>query len=153
MTPLPPDFKEFLALMNSRTVRYLLIGGYAVGHYGYPRNTGDIDLWIDIDPPGGDQPDNAEKIAAVLAEFGFDVPGLSADLFREPGRVIRMGVPPFRIELLTTISGVTFGECHAARVDAVLDGVPVPLIGLEHLKANKRASGRPKDLADLAELP
>jgi hypothetical protein len=88
-----------------------------------------------------------------LREFGFDVPELSAELFLVPDKVIRMGVPPVRIEVLTTISGVSFDECFRQRTIAEIDGIPVNLISLEHLKINKRASGRLKDLADLDYLP
>jgi predicted nucleotidyltransferase len=143
---LPPDFKEFLQLLNSRQVEYLLIGGYAVGYYGYPRATADIDIWIAI------KPDNAEKVVKVLQEFGFGVEELTPDLFLEEEQIIRMGVPPVRIEILTTISGVSFEECYAARQVDVLDGIEVNLISLDHLKVNKKASGRYKDLNDLENL-
>jgi len=143
---LPTDFKEFLQLLNSRQVEYLLIGGYAVGYYGYPRATADIDIWIAI------KPENAEKVVKVLQEFGFGVEELTPDLFLEEEQIIRMGVPPMRIEILTTISGVSFEECYAARQIDVLDGVEVNLISLEHLKVNKKASGRYKDLNDLENL-
>lgn len=143
---LPPDFKEFLQLLNSRQVEYLLIGGYAVGYYGYPRATADMDIWIAIEP------ENATKVVKVLQEFGFGVEELTPDLFLEEEQIIRMGIPPMRIELLTTISGVSFEECYAARQVDVLDGVKVNLISLEHLKINKKASGRHKDLNDLENL-
>src|SRR3972149_7538003 len=144
---LPPDFKEFLQLLNAHHVEYLLIGGYAVGYHGYPRATADMDVWIAI------HPHNAEKIVTVLKEFGFDLPELSADLFLTEHQIIRMGVPPVRIEITTTISGVTFEECYAERVVDVLDGVEVNLIDLKHLKINKKARGRPKRLNDLENLP
>ena len=144
---LPPDFKEFLRLLNSSAVEYLLIGGYAVGYHGYPRATADLDIWIATDTG------NAAKMVGVMREFGFDVPELSAELFQKEDQVIRMGVPPIRIEVLTTISGVAFGECYSGRVEDELDGVPVKIISLEQLKKNKRASGRHQDLADLEELP
>ena len=143
---LPPDFKEFLQLLNSRQVEYLLIGGYAVGYYGYPRATADMDIWIAIEP------ENAEKVVEVLQEFGFGVEELTPDLFLEEEQIIRMGMPPVRIEILTTISGVNFEECYAARQVDVLDGVEVNLISLDHLKVNKKASGRYKDLNDLENL-
>ncbi len=141
---LPPDFKEFLKLLNSSDVEYLLIGGYAVNYYGYPRATADMDIWVGVDPG------NAQKVAAALQEFGF--PQAEARLFRETGKIIRMGVPPLRIEVLTSISGVDFSQSFANRSRATIDGVPVSLIGLDDLKANKRASGRSKDLLDLEQL-
>lgn len=144
---LPFDFKEFLRLFNAHQVEYLLIGGYAVGYYGYPRATADMDIWIAMHPA------NAEKLVAVLQAFGFDVPELSVDLFLKENQIIRMGMPPVRIEMVTTISGVRFAECYADRVVDVLDGVEVNLISLKHLRVNKKASGRHKDLDDLENLP
>jgi hypothetical protein len=144
---LPPDFKEFLKLLNAHDVEYLLIGGYAVGYHGYPRATADMDIWIAMHPA------NAGRIVAVLKEFGFDLPDLSHEMFLKEWQIIRMGVPPLRIEIATTISGVNFTECYAQRIIDALDGVKVNLIDLKHLKANKKASGRHQDLADLENLP
>jgi predicted nucleotidyltransferase len=145
-TRLPPDFKEFLQLLGANGVEYLLIGGYAVSYHGYPRTTGDMDLWVALNRR------NAENVVAALRAFGFEMPELSAELFLEEDRIIRLGVPPFRIELLTAISGVEFGECYERRVVDSIDGVPVNIIRLEDLKANKQASGRAKDLDDLEHL-
>jgi hypothetical protein len=144
---LPLDFKEFLNLLNENDVEYLLIGGYAVGYHGYPRATNDMDVWIAINPK------NADRVVTTLREFGFDTPDLSADLFLEKDKIIRMGVPPMRIEISTGISGVVFDDCYQDRVVDVLDGIPVNIISLTHLKTNKRASGRHKDLSDLENLP
>ena len=128
---LPPDFKEFLKLLNAHQVEYLIIGGYAVAYYGYPRATADIDFWIAVNPA------NAERIVTVLKEFGFSPPELSPQLFLKDWQIIRLGVPPVRIELATTISGVNFAECYAQCVVDLLDGVKVNLISLQHLKLNK----------------
>ena len=144
---LPDDFKEFLKLLNAQEVEYLLIGGYAVGYYGYPRVTADIDIWIAINPQ------NAAKVVAALKDFGFDLPELSSELFLKENQIIRMGIPPLRIEITTGISGVDFHDCYAERQTVVLDDVEVKLISLKHLKINKRASGRHKDLNDLENLP
>ena len=144
---LPPDFKDFLQLLNSEKVEYLLVGGYAVGYYGYPRATGDMDIWVAATR------DNAERIARVLREFGFAAETVSPELFLEEGRVVRMGVPPMRIELLTGASGVDFQQCYADRKVDIIDGVEVSLISLEHLKLNKKAAARAKDLDDLENLP
>ncbi len=144
---LSPDFKEFLKLLKEYDVRYLLIGGYAVGYHGYARATGDMDIWIAI------HPDNAQKIVAVLKAFGFDHPDLNAELFLRENKIIRMGMPPVRLEITTSISGVEFDECYQARIVDELDGVEVNLIDLENLKKNKKASGRSKDIADLEKLP
>jgi predicted nucleotidyltransferase len=144
---LPNDFKEFLKLLNDHKVEYLLIGGYAVSYYGYPRATADMDIWVAMNPV------NADKIVAALKEFGFNPPDLSTDLFLKEKQIIRMGVPPVRIELATTISGINFGDCFAKRLVTELDGVKTNLISLAHLKINKKASARHHDLADLENLP
>jgi hypothetical protein len=134
-------------LLNAHKVEYLLIGGYAVGYHGYPRATADMDIWVGVHPA------NADRLVAALQEFGFDLPDLAPELFLREWQIIRLGVPPVRIEIATTISGVDFGECYAERVEGILDGVAVNVIALEHLKRNKRASGRHQDLADLEHLP
>jgi len=144
---LPADFKEFLRLLSVHGVEYLLIGGYAVGYHGYPRATADMDIWVGV------HPGNAERIVAALQKFGFDLPDLSAELFLRQWQIIRLGVPPVRIEIATTISGVDFAECYADRVEDTLDDVPVNLISLKDLKRNKQALGRHQDLADLEHLP
>lgn len=144
---LTQDFKEFLRLLNARSVEYLLIGGYAVSVHGYSRPTMDLDVWVGLSPT------NVKKVVEALREFGFDMPELTEELFTNQFRVIRMGYPPFRIEVCAAISGVNFEECYSRRLETELDGEPVKVISLADLKANKRASGRYKDLADLDELP
>lgn len=144
---LPNDFKEFLKLLKKHKADYLLIGGYAVGYHGYPRATNDLDIWIAISPG------NAERMVTLLREFGFDTPELSPHLFLQDHSIVRMGIPPMRIEVLTTLSGVEFAPCYARRVNFMVDEVEVNLISLPDLKINKRASGRFKDLDDLENLP
>lgn len=144
---LPPDFKEFLKLLKEHDVRYLLIGGYAVGYHGYPRATEDMDIWVAI------HPDNAKKLVSAIKEFGFDDPELKPDLFLQSPKIVRMGYPPMRLEITTYISGVEFDECYRTRIVDTLDEVEVNLIDLENLKKNKKASGRTKDIADVEELP
>lgn len=144
---LPQDFKEFLKLLKEHNVRYLLIGGYAVAYHGYPRATADMDIWVAI------HPENANKLVAALKEFGFDLPELTPQLFLREKQIIRMGVPPVKLEICTSISGVEFNACYNARVVAELDGVEVNLIGLDDLKVNKKASGWLKDMTDLEKLP
>jgi hypothetical protein len=144
---LPKDFQNFLKLLNEHRVRYLLIGGYAVGFYGYPRGTVDMDFWIAIDE------ENAANLIEVIRQFGFDVPELTIDLISKQKKTIRMGLPPLRIEIMPQISGVEFDDCYLRRIRAVLDGIPVDIIDLERLKINKRASGRAKELLDLEYLP
>ncbi|HDH57246.1 MAG TPA: hypothetical protein ENF16_01415 [Bacteroidetes bacterium] len=143
---LPSDFKEFLKLLREHRVEYLVIGGYAVAYHGYPRTTADIDVWV------ARKPENSKRIVAALEEFGFDLPELSVDLFLKENQIIRMGVPPVRIEIWTSISGVEFDECYSRRVTDVFDDIEIDFISLDHLKINKKASGRHKDLDDLENL-
>ena len=144
---LPRDFKEFLQLLNENQVEYLLVGGYAVGYYGYPRATGDMDLWV------ASTQENAARLVRSLLAFGFSPASVAPELFLESDRIVRMGVPPMRIEMLTDLSGVEFFDCLSRRQMAVIDGMEVPLISLDDLKANKKAAGRLKDLSDLENLP
>jgi len=141
------ELREFLQLLNENHVEYLLIGGYAVGYHGFPRATADMDVWVATNEA------NAAKIIAALDAFGFAGTGMTPELFLGPDKITRMGNPPLRIEILTTISGLEFAEAYAQRIVDVIDGVPVSFISADHLKINKRASGRTKDLADLENLP
>ncbi len=147
MMRLPKDFKEFLSLLNATGVDYLLVGGYAVAWHGYPRATGDLDVWVAVSA------DNARRLVTALKQFGFNTPQLCPDIFLDPNKVIRMGYPPFRIEIITSASGCRFEECRGRVVRAVIDDVPVPVIHLNDLKVNKQAAGRLKDLNDLENLP
>jgi predicted nucleotidyltransferase len=147
MIQLPKDFVEFLQLLNSNEVEYLVVGGYAVGLYGYPRATVDLDVWV------ASTPWNAGKLVSVLKQFGFDTPVLSPELFTQKNKVIRMGNPPIRIEILTTISGVEFPSCYARRNPVTLGGTVVNFIHPKDLLVNKQAAGRHKDLNDLDNLP
>ncbi len=143
---LPPDFGEFLRLLTESGVEHLIVGGYAVAYHGHPRATGDLDIWIRMSE------DNARRTEVVLKSFGFDLPQVTASLFTMPDQVIRMGNPPLRIEILTTIDGVEFSDCYQRRVEVDVDGVPFKVIALDDLKRNKRAAGRPQDLSDLERL-
>ena len=143
---LPADFRDFLKLLNSHRVDYLLIGGYAVCYHGYYRTTADIDFWIGVSS------ETAAKMVKVLREFGFDVPQLSEDLFLQKGRIIRMGIEPTRIEVLTEISASEFAECYSRKVAGMLDGLPVNIISLPDLIKNKIKTGRLKDLDDVQKL-
>jgi len=145
--PLPDDFSVFLKLLTDRGVKYLVIGGYAVAYHGYVRSTADLDVWVEVST------NNANALVTAFAEFGFAVDRLSPDLFLAEDRIVRMGLPPFRIEILTTISGVTFGEVYDKRVVVRWGGTDVPIIDLASLKANKQAAGRYQDLDDLENLP
>jgi hypothetical protein len=141
------DFKEFLKSLNSNNVEYLLIGGYAVGIYGHIRATNDLDVWVNISP------ENAARIDHALRQFGFARAQLASDLFLARNNVVRMGVPPIRIEILTSISGVEFDSCYTEREMVPIEEIVVPVISLARLRENKAASGRAKDLADLESLP
>jgi hypothetical protein len=141
------DFKEFLKSLNLNSVEYLLIGGYAVGIHGHIRATGDLDIWVGVNP------ENAMRIDRALREFGFVTTALSPDLFLTRNNVVRMGVPPVRIEILTSVSGVEFESCYAEKDVIRIEEILVPVISLARLRQNKAASGRAKDLADLENLP
>lgn len=144
---LHPDFKDFLKLLNSHGVEFLIVGGYAVGYHGYPRATGDMGIWIAVTDS------NAEKAAMVLRDFGMPEEEVSKELFLDRDKVIRMGIPPVRIEVITGAWGVDFPKCYSRREIIEIDGIPVSFISLQDLKANKRACGRHKDLEDLEHLP
>jgi hypothetical protein len=132
--------------LNSKEVEYLVIGGYAVGYHGYPRATGDMDVWIAINEK------NAIKMVNALKEFGFDIPELKKEMFLIEEKIIRMGVPPMRLEIITTIDGVGFEKCFKNRVIGDFGTFKVNFISKDDLLMNKRASGRPKDLVDYSKL-
>lgn len=143
---LTSDFKEFAELLNSNRVEYLVVGGYALAAHGHPRYTGDLDFWVGTDPV------NAERILVALAQFGFAQLGIRREDLTEPNRVIQLGFPPGRIDLLTSIDGVDFAECYPRRMTVPVDGVALNFIALDDFKTNKRAVGRHQDLADLEAL-
>lgn len=145
--PLPDDFREFLRLLSKHRVRYLLVGGYAVAYHGYVRATADLDVWID------QTTENAVALVECLTAFGFQIEALKPDLFLVDDRVIRMGLPPFRIELLTSVSGIEFSKAFDHRIIERWEALEISIIDLDHLKANKRAAGRHQDLDDLENLP
>jgi len=146
MIEFPQDFKEFLKLLNSKEIEYLVIGGYAVGFHGYPRATGDMDVWIAI------HENNASKIVEALKQFGFDLPDLKKEIFLTEKKVIRMGIPPMRLEILTSIDGVHFEDCYKNRIVADFGDFKVNFISRDDLLQNKRSSGRPQDLVDVGKL-
>ena len=140
------DFKEFIQLLNDNHVHYLIVGGYAVALHGYPRYTKDIDIWIDLKPA------NATRIVKALEQFGFDSLGLKESDFLEENQIIQLGYAPNRIDIITSLDGVSFAECHKKRLVVEIEGVKVKFIDLENLRKNKRATGRLQDLADLEKL-
>jgi hypothetical protein len=144
--PLPKDWREFIALLNSENVEYVIVGAAALAFHGVPRFTGDLDVLV------RPSPENGRRIERVLEAFGFRSLGLSAADFEIPDQVIQLGVRPYRIDLTTGISGVTFDEAWEGRVEGALDDVPARFIGREEFLRNKRATGRPKDLSDIEML-
>jgi hypothetical protein len=144
---LTDDFKEFLKSLNATRVEYLVVGGYAVGLHGYPRATVDLDVWV------RSSPQNADRVVDALRAFGLGSTTPEPRLFVDPRSLVRFGVPPFRIEIMTSIDGVEFDQCHRRAVVFDVEGLAVPVISLEDLKINKRAAGRHKDLNDLENLP
>ncbi|MCU0545416.1 MAG: hypothetical protein MUE44_25135 [Oscillatoriaceae cyanobacterium Prado104] len=140
------DFKEFIQLLNEYEVRYLVIGGYAVALHGHPRYTKDLDIWVDMEL------NNAKRLIDALAAFGFASVGLTQEDFIIPDRVIQLGYPPNRIDLVTTPDGVNFESCYQSRIEVEIQEIQVNFIDLENLKINKKASGRLQDLADLERL-
>jgi hypothetical protein len=143
---LTKDFKEFSASLNASGAEYLVVGGYALAAHGHPRYTGDLDFWI------GTARSNARRVLEALARFGFGSLQITEEDLSRPDSVVQLGVPPNRIDLLTSIDGVSFADCYARQMPVDVDGVVLNFISLEDLKANKRASGRMKDRADLEEL-
>ena len=143
---LSKDLKEFVALLNSRKTKYLLVGGHAVAYHGFPRYTADIDFVIETSP------ENAALVAAAVNEFGFASLGLKPDDLRTPETVIQLGRAPNRIDLLTSVTAVSFEEAWKTKIETNLDGMPVWVISKELLVRNKLATARPQDLADVARL-
>ena len=141
-----PDFHDMLSALSEQGAEYLLVGAYALAVHGLPRATGDMDLWV------RPSQDNAPRVLAALARFGAPVGGLSERDLVTPGTVFQIGVAPRRIDLLTTIDGVEFEEAWAARRITRVGTLDVPVIDRRHLLRNKKATGRPQDLADAVRL-
>lgn len=146
MPTLHKDFADFLRLLNEREVRYLVVGGYAVAFHGYPRYTGDLDVFVEASG------ENATKLMAVYAEFGFDRSAMKPEMFTTPENVIRIGHEPVRLEVLTSISGVGFSEAYARRINVSVNDLTVPFISFADLIKNKLSTGRGKDLVDAETL-
>lgn len=141
-----PDFRDLLACFNKHEVEFLVVGGYALAVHGAPRLTGDLDLYV------RPSPDNALRALAALQEFGFGPLDISADDFAVADRVIQLGYPPVRVDLVTSISGVSWDEAVLDGPTAQFGDVPVRVIGYDAFLRNKRATGRRKDLADIEAL-
>jgi hypothetical protein len=140
------DFKELLESLNANRVEYVIVGAYALAFHGAPRFTGDLDILVNP------APENARRVLAALQAFGFESVGLTIGDFTTADRVTQLGVPPVRVDILTSISGVSWKSVDAGKVASAYGGVPVSFIGRAELVANKRAAGRARDLADLEAL-
>lgn len=140
------DFQEFIQLLNKHAVKYMIVGAHALAFHGKPRHTGDLDIWI--------QPsaDNADKMMIVLKDFGFGSLGLSISDFLKENYVTQLGYPPLRIDILNSISGVSFEEAFDNRLSTQVDDLPIMYIGLAELIKNKIATGRKQDIADVESL-
>ena len=140
------DFAEMLKALGAESVEFLVVGAYAVAGHGIPRATGDIDLWV------RPTADNAARLWRALERFGAPRSRVSPESFTQPDVVYQIGLPPNRIDFLTTIDGVEFDDAWAEKVPCVVGGIAFNMISLRHLVANKIATGRPQDLADVARL-
>ena len=140
------DFKELLGLLNAHNVDYMIVGGYALAFYGAPRYTGDIDIFVKPDKK------NAEQIMKALDEFGFGSAGIEKTDFIYEDKVVQLGVPPVRIDIITSISGVTWEKASSLKIEGKYGNVSVFFIGKEQFIENKRAIGRKKDLADIEAI-
>jgi hypothetical protein len=140
------DFKEFIELLNKNDVRYLVVGGYAVAYHSIPRFTKDIDFFIEPTK------DNSKNVLATCAQFGFGNIGLKEEFFQELGQIIQLGYSPLRIDIITTIAGVTFEDAWKNRVKGFYGDVPCNFISKEDLIINKKSTARKQDLADLETL-
>ncbi|MDE3179210.1 MAG: hypothetical protein KGM47_06060 [Acidobacteriota bacterium] len=144
--PLPEEWREFIESLNSNEVEYLVVGAVALAYHGVPRYTGDLDILV------RNTPGNARRLEAALASFGFGNLGLKASDFVDSYQVIHLGVPPHRVDLLTSLTGLYFDEAWAGRVEAELAGMKVNFIGRQALIRNKKSTGQTQDKADLEAL-
>lgn len=140
------DFRELLESLNENDVEYVIVGAYALAFHGAPRFTGDMDILV------RPSRENAERIMSALRDFGFGALDLSPDDFTRPDYVVQLGVAPVRVDILTSLTGVTWEEACAGKAAGFYGDIPVSFLGREQLVANKRALGRKKDLADLEAI-
>ena len=143
---LSKDWREFLELLNFRGVDYVIVGAQSLAFHGRPRHTGDLDILVRPNP------DNARLLLALLNQFGFEQSSFKETDFLEAEQIIQLGRVPSRIDLLTSLTGVATDEAFGTKVSAIIDGIPVFVLGRDALIRNKRAVGRPQDLADLSAL-
>jgi predicted nucleotidyltransferase len=143
---LDKDFEDFVVLLNKYDVAYMIVGGYALAFHGKPRHTGDLDIWIDISE------ENAQKMTAVIIEFGMASLGMVKSDFLVRGGIAQIGYPPLRIDILNEIDGIDFNQAYPNKLIIDVDGVPINYIGLDDLIRNKQVSGRRQDISDVNEL-
>lgn len=146
MLNLPDDFRDLIQILSRNGVQYMIVGGYALSLYAAPRTTGDIDIFVKIDP------ENAKRILHSLDEFGFGDLDISEQDLLSPAQVIQLGFPPNRVDFMTTIEGVSWEEAFANRKQVIQDGLTFPVIGKEELVKNKLSTGRLKDMADVEQV-
>jgi hypothetical protein len=144
--PLPEDWRAFIESLNSNGVEYVVVGAVALAHHGIPRYTGDLDVLVH------NSPENASRLESALTEFGLGTLGLKAADFVDSYRVIQLGVAPFRIDILTSLTGVTFDQAWAGRIEILIGGTRLNILGREELVRNKKLTGRAQDRADLEAL-
>jgi hypothetical protein len=140
------DFAEMLSALFAARAEFLVVGAHALAAHGFPRATGDLDIWVNATP------ENAPRVWKALVEFGAPLEDLTVEELSRPGIIFQMGQPPHRIDVITQIDGVVFADAWPNRLEATIDGRVLPLLGRADLVTNKRAAGRPKDVADLATL-
>jgi hypothetical protein len=140
------DLREFIELLNSRGVEYVIVGAYALAFHGHPRYTGDLDVLV------SNSAGNAERLHGAIAEFGFAATGWAVSDFEEGGQIIQLGRPPQRIAILTSLSGVDFAEAWETRIQGHLENIPVAFLSRECLIRNKKATDRPQDRVDIEAL-
>jgi hypothetical protein len=143
---LSPDFSELVELFNARKVDYVIVGAFALAFHGAPRFTGDLDILV------RPEQDNSRRVLDALQAFGFGSLNLQAEDFSDPHRVIQLGFPPVRIDLMTSLTGLTWEEIATGKIAGLLGKIPVQYLGKAELIRNKRAVGRAKDLADIESL-
>lgn len=140
------DYKDMLQVLLGNGVKFLLVGAYAMGAHGYPRSTGDIDIWVEPSP------DNSRRVYLALAQFGAPLGEVDEATFVKPDVVFQIGVAPRRIDIMSSVSGVEFDEAYQHRQTVELEGMPIPILSYDDLVRNKRATGRDKDRLDADRL-
>ncbi|HDP80643.1 MAG TPA: hypothetical protein ENN21_07360 [Spirochaetes bacterium] len=140
------DYREMLQILSEEGVEFLIVGAYALAAHGYPRATGDIDIWVNPDTG------NAQKVYAALKRFGSPLFTVTPEDFTVKGTIFQIGVVPRRIDIITAISGVDYSDARRDAVMLDIDGLPVPVLSIEKIIINKESTGREKDALDVKQL-